>query len=148
MFCRSRITQPEVAWRRVQTSDRPGRQLGCTQSASAPSCSPTATCRTASRSCPTSPPGSFQYYTVQLKHLLTRYMYWLRGSVYRRKFLMQFSAWDGKLKWFQQGSSWTCSSRVLMRAGRRPWMPRVCLSSKVKAIPLNLFGSLIRFLAD
>ena len=32
-----------------------------------------------------------------------------------------------------------------MRAGRRPWMPRVCLSSKVKAIPLNLFGSLIGF---
>ena len=39
--------------------------------------------------------------------------------------------------------SWTCSSRVFMRAGRRPWMPRVCLSSRVKAIPLNLFGSLV-----
>ena len=74
--------------------------------------------------------------------IITKYIYWLRGSVYLLKFLMQFSAWDQAFKKGWSKVHRTCSSRVLIRAGRRPWMPRVCLSSRVNAMPLNRFGSL------
>ena len=50
-------TQPGAAWRRGQTSGRRDRRWECRRLASAPSCSLTATCRTASRSCPAGPPG-------------------------------------------------------------------------------------------
>ena len=56
ILCTTVLSQPGVAWRRDQTFGRQVLQWECTQWASTPSCSPTATCRTASHSCPTDPP--------------------------------------------------------------------------------------------